>query len=197
MPLFSIEQSRFTYFADFVIYCVCVAALAAFLGIAAPHALHWELAAWALGGLAYWTLIEYGVHRFVLHQVPPFRAMHELHHLHPRDYIGTPTFVTLPLFAALAFLPAWWLTNIWIASALTLGVLLGYLIYSVTHHAAHHWRSSSYWMKRRKQLHGLHHQFGHTRHFGVTTSLWDHVFRSAHYPPRTARASDAFAKSSS
>lgn len=179
MRLFSIEQSRFTYFADFAIYCVCVAALVTFLGTSAPPALQWMLAGWALAGLAYWTLIEYGVHRFVLHRVPPFRAMHEMHHLQPLAPIGTPTFVTLTLFAMLAFLPAWWVANIWIASALTLGVLLGYITYSVTHHAAHHWRASSDWMKRRKQLHGLHHQLGHTRHFGVTTNLWDHVFRSA------------------
>lgn len=101
MPLLSIQQSRFAYFADFGVYGVCVAALAAFLGLAAPHAFQWQLVAWALGGLGGWTLIEYGLHRFVLHRLPPFQAMHEPHH-----------------------------------------------------------------------------QRGHTHHYGVSTSLWDHVFRT-------------------
>ena len=179
MPLLSIQQSRFAYFADFGVYGVCVVALAAFLGLAAPHTLQWQLVAWALGGLGGWTLIEYGLHRFVLHRLPPFQAMHELHHRHPHDYIGTPTCVTLTLFVVLAFLPAWWLANLWVASALSLGLLVGYIAYSMTHHAAHHSRSSSEWMKRRKRLHGLHHQRGHTHHYGVSTSLWDHVFRTA------------------
>lgn len=178
MPIINIEQSRATYFADFAVYCAGVAALAVFLGTSAPAHLFLGLTLWALLGLALWTLIEYVLHRSVLHHVAPFRAMHEMHHLRPRALIGTPTVVTVALFTVLVFLPALWMTNLWAASALTLGVLLGYITYSAMHHAAHHWRSSSAWLKRRKHIHGLHHQFGQRGYYGVTTSFWDHVFGS-------------------
>jgi sterol desaturase/sphingolipid hydroxylase (fatty acid hydroxylase superfamily) len=46
-----------------------------------------------------------------------------------------------------------------------------------------HWRSSGAWLKRRKQLHGLHHQSGQTGNYGVSTSVWDHVFRSIRSTP--------------
>jgi sterol desaturase/sphingolipid hydroxylase (fatty acid hydroxylase superfamily) len=183
MLTFTIEQSDTTYFADFVVYGVGATALAVFLAIYAPQASRWWFALWVVGGLVYWTLIEYVVHRFVLHRIPPFRAMHEMHHNNPRAFIGTPTIVTMALFALLVFLPALLAANIWVAGALTLGVLLGYITYSVVHHAAHHWRSSSAWLKRRKKLHGLHYQSGQTRNYGVTTSVWDHVFRSIRSTP--------------
>jgi sterol desaturase/sphingolipid hydroxylase (fatty acid hydroxylase superfamily) len=183
MLIFTIEQSDRTYFADFVVYAVGATALAVFLGVYTPQALRVGLTMWAIAGLGYWTLIEYGVHRFVLHHIPPFRAMHEMHHSNPRALIGTPTIVTVALFALLVFMPAFMAANIWVASALTLGVLLGYIAYSVMHHAAHHWRSSNDWLKWRKQLHGLHHHSGQTRHYGVTTSVWDHVFRSTRSIP--------------
>lgn len=178
MLIFTIEQSPATYFADFSVYGLGIAALAVVLGIYAPPQLQTALTLWVFAGLACWTLIEYGVHRFVLHRVAPFAAMHELHHRNPRAYIGTPTIVTLLLFLVAVFLPALWAGGVWIACALTLGVLMGYMAYSVMHHAAHHWRSNSPWLKRRKQVHGLHHQYGPPGFYGVTTSFWDHVFRT-------------------
>jgi cyclopropane-fatty-acyl-phospholipid synthase len=187
MLIFSIEQSPATYFADFSVYGVGIAALAVVVGLYAPQSLQTALSMWVLAGLAFWTLIEYGVHRFVLHRVPPFAAMHEMHHRNPRAYIGTPTIVTALLFVVMVFLPALWAAGVWVACAFTLGVLLGYMAYSVMHHAAHHWRSSGAWLKRRKHVHGLHHQFGPPGFYGVTTSIWDHVFRTT----RTNRATQA------
>jgi sterol desaturase/sphingolipid hydroxylase (fatty acid hydroxylase superfamily) len=68
------------------------------------------------------------------------------------------------------------------------------MAYSVMHHAAHHWRSSGVWLKRRKQVHGLHHQFGPPGFYGVTTSFWDHVFRTtrATQAPRSGRTAQLF-----
>jgi cyclopropane-fatty-acyl-phospholipid synthase len=178
MLIFNIEQNNATYFADFAVFGAGTAALLIFLATSAPRSLHWALVLCGLGGLALWTLIEYGVHRFVLHRIPPFRDMHEMHHRNPRQLIGTPTVVTATIFVVIVFLSALWFAGIWLASALTLGVLVGYIVYSVVHHATHHWWSSSEWFKRRKQIHGRHHRFGAEGNYGVTTSLWDHVFGS-------------------
>ncbi len=191
MLIFTIEQSPATYFADFSVYGVVIAALAVTVGIYAPQELQNALMLWVLAGLAVWTLVEYGLHRFVLHRLAPFAAMHEMHHRNPRALIGTPTVVTAALFAVLVFLPALWAADVWVACALTLGVLLGYMAYSVLHHAAHHWRSSGAWLKHRKQVHGLHHQFGPPGFYGVTTSLWDHVFRTTR-STRSNRTAELF-----
>ena len=45
----------------------------------------------------------------------------------------------------------------WPATALTFGVLVGYLFYTAVHHATHHWRVNGDWFKQRKRWHALHH----------------------------------------
>jgi hypothetical protein len=42
-------------------------------------------------GLLTWTIVEYGVHRFVLHSVEAVARLHEQHHATPGAYVGTPT----------------------------------------------------------------------------------------------------------
>tara|TARA_R110002074_G_scaffold90763_3_gene198817 strand:+ start:1632 stop:1898 length:267 start_codon:yes stop_codon:yes gene_type:complete len=80
----------------------------------------------------------------------------------------------------LVFLPALVLSgNLWRACALTLGVLVGYLFFSITHHAIHHWSADSAWLKQRKRWHAQHHVTRQSGCFGVTSAFWDHVFRSA------------------
>ena len=82
--------------------------------------------------------------------------------------------------AVLVFLPALVLGNVWRASALSLGIVTGYLAYGVTHHATHHWRANNAWLKRRKRWHVLHHrQHEQPGCYGVSSGFWDHVFGSA------------------
>lgn len=50
------------------------------------HASPLKIEAWpasTLARIADWTLREHGVHRWLLHQVQPFRRRHEAHHAHP------------------------------------------------------------------------------------------------------------------
>lgn len=186
MPLFTIEQSPRSYIADFVVYGLAVGGLATFLALKAPAYGRGLLVLLVLCGLCGWTLVEYLLHRFVLHGVPLFRAMHAMHHHKPRALIGTPTLVTAFFFVASVFLPAVWLTGVPKAVALLLGVLLGYMVYSFIHHGVHHWSGGSGplsgWFKQRKLRHGLHHESGAARYYGVSTSFWDGVFRTTHTP---------------
>ena len=176
MVWFSLEHSKAAYRADFALYGIAVAVLAAFLMTGSPVSKTPEIAAWALAGLAGWTMIEYALHRFVLHGLQPFSRWHAAHHQRPRALICAPTIMSATLIATLVFLPALVLGNLWRASAITLGVLAGYLAFSVTHHATHHWRADSVWLKRRKQWHALHHNTGPSGCYGVTSAFWDHVF---------------------
>lgn len=191
MAMFGLEHSRMAYGADFALHGVAVATLAAALMLAGPVDRWMPLASIAFAGLLAWTALEYALHRFVLHGVRPFSDWHGQHHLRPVALICAPTVLTALLFVVGVFLPALALFDVWIACAWTLGLLSGYLAYAVTHHATHHWRADSAWLKRRKRWHALHHH--HTEQpafYGVTTALWDHLFGSTGQPHRKDRDPD-------
>jgi sterol desaturase/sphingolipid hydroxylase (fatty acid hydroxylase superfamily) len=183
MGFFTLEHSKAAYRADFALYGAAVVALAAFLLLDSPRGQRLEITAYALAGLASWTAIEYALHRFVLHGIQPFRRWHAEHHERPTALICAPTIFSATLIATLVFLPALALGNLWRACALTLGVLSGYLAYAITHHATHHWRAESDWLKQRKRWHALHHRHhdeGRPGCYGVSSGFWDYVFGSAH-----------------
>jgi len=179
MKLISLEHGRTAYRADFAFYGAAVLIVAATLLIACPRGQRLESAALAGLGLAGWSLIEYLLHRFVLHVVPPFCEWHARHHRRPTALISTPTLLSAALIVALVFAPACALIGLWPATALTWGVLTGYLAYAIVHHAMHHWHTGNAWVRRRKRWHALHHgQAVRGSCYGVTSGLWDHVFGS-------------------
>jgi cyclopropane-fatty-acyl-phospholipid synthase len=185
MRFFELESSRLAYRADFVLYGLAVAGLALATVTGSPRQDWPLLAAWAGCGYLVWSLLEYLLHRFVLHGLQPFRGMHEQHHQRPQERIGTPTVVSAPLFAVLVYLPAWWLVGLWPASALTSGVLAGYLAYSITHHMCHHALGEKLgkgeWLARRqRRWHARHHvRVQALGCYGVSHGFWDHVFGTA------------------
>lgn len=157
-------QSKLGYYADFAIVPLLIIAAIAL----APA--QWL---WIPAGLATWTFAEYLIHRVVLHHV--VRDAHWLHHERPHRYIATPWFLTLSLHAVL-FGTALVLPDGFLGAYA--GLELGYLTYSIVHERMHHGaRPSRGFLARRRALHDLHHA-GLEVNFGVTTSLWDHVFRT-------------------
>jgi len=183
MALLTLEHSKTAYQVDMGIYAVASVALAAWLIIRGPREQLLQFMALAAVGLASWTLIEYGVHRFLLHGLEPFSTWHAEHHRRPTALIYSPTILGVVVIAALVFLPAWLLGGPWRAVAFTFGIVAGDLGYAVTHHVVHHWRAENAWIRRRKRWHALHHgsdlRLGRPPgYYGVTTSLWDYVFGS-------------------
>lgn len=184
MSLFALEHSKVAYRLDLAFFGAASGGLGALLFLAAPPARLIEGVTCAALGLASWTFIEYGVHRFVLHGVKPFSGWHARHHRRPTARIYSPTFVSVILIAALIYLPAWIAWGRWPACALTFGVVAGDFGYAVTHHAIHHWGAERGWLGRRKRWHGLHHArlstpAGRPGYYGVTSPFWDYVFRTA------------------
>ena len=180
MSLFALEHSRNAYRADFALYACAVVGLAVLLAAEAPRGHGLTTAALISAGLISWSALEYALHRFVLHGLQPFKGWHEAHHHRPRALICAPTLFSAMLIVALVFVPALYLSDVWRACALTLGVVAGYLAYAVTHHATHHWRADSAWLRQRKRWHARHHHsVDAPRCYGVTSALWDHVFGSA------------------
>lgn len=179
MGIFKLELSQAAYRVDFALYFAAVALLAAFVVLDATAALQWRGFVLVPAGLAGWSLIEYLLHRFVLHGVQPFRGWHEAHHARPHALICTPTLLSASLILVLVFLPAWVWGGAWQAGALTLGVVAGYLAYAVIHHAMHHWRCGNGWLGERKRWHALHHRTTLGRCYGVSSGVWDRVFATA------------------
>lgn len=183
MGLFSFEHSKAAYAADFMLYGSAIIALLVTLLYLTPFALAWMALGHVLLGLAAWTAIEYALHRFVLHGLQPFKRWHVAHHQRPSALMGTPTVLSATLFVLLVFLPTWWAGGLWRACALTMGLLMGYLAYSLMHHAMHHrtsqWPNLNNWLHQHKQWHARHHQSTTPCCYGVTSTMWDHVFASA------------------
>jgi sterol desaturase/sphingolipid hydroxylase (fatty acid hydroxylase superfamily) len=137
-------------------------------------------------GLAFWSLAEYLLHRFVFHFEPDTRwgrrlhfIIHGVHHDYPHDpmRLVMPPSVSVPL-AALVFLGF----RTIIGSAWSLpffaGFLVGYLIYDMTHYHIHHHRSENRLSLALRRYHYRHHFQQSDRGFGVTSSLWDRVFQT-------------------
>ena len=179
MKIFMPEHSKATYLADFVLYGIAIVTLAVFLLMAGPQDQALEMFFLVVLGLLAWTGVEYLIHRVILHGVQPFQRWHEEHHRRPSALIRTPTILSASLFLSLIFLPLllFW-GNLWRACSLTLGLLAGYLMYAITHHAIHHWRTDSAWLKRRQHWHGSHHDLEEIGRYGVTSRFWDRVFGS-------------------
>lgn len=177
MGLFQLEHSRAGYWVDFVIYGGTVAVGLPWLLVQAPGAQRLFLVALALTGFVAWSLLEYLLHRFVLHGLRPFRDWHALHHARPTSLVASPTVVTMALFLLLFWGPAAWAAGFLAANALTLGLVAGY---GVLHHALHHWAARGAWLRRQKRWHARHHHAGADGRicFGVTGRFWDRIFGS-------------------
>lgn len=179
MQIVKLEHSKAAYRADFALYGITVVLLATFLLVDGPREQRLVIAAFSLIGVMSWTAMEYVMHRYLLHRLQPFKSWHDEHHRRPKAIIFTPTILSATWQFVLIFIPALLAGGIWRACALTLGVLTGYLAYTITHHAVHHWRADSAWLKQRKRCHALHHhRIEQPGYYGVTSAFWDHVFGS-------------------
>ncbi len=129
-----------------------------------------------------WTLGEYVIHRFVMHELRgaglPSRE-HLVHHADPENNPGRPllSWIGIALVGLVLFVPA---GLVLVGGPLGLapyaGWLAGYGAYERIHDRAHtHAPRNAYgrWVRR----HHFHHHHGHPMaNHGVTTPLWDKVF---------------------
>jgi len=190
MGWFKLEHSRFVYRLDFAAYGAAVVGLAIWLALSAAPGSRAALGGCVVVGWLAWTLVEYLLHRFVLHGLPPFSRWHGEHHRRPLALIATPTVWSAGWLLGGVYLPLLWVSDRWYAAALTLGVLAGYLAYGVVHHAIHLGTGRSAWLQRRRRWHQLHHHSRAGGCYGVSGGWWDAIFATS----PSARARDARAK---
>lgn len=137
----------------------------------------------AIGGAFFWSFTEYILHRFLFHHIPETDQgkkinyiLHGNHHEYPRDkkrlfMPAAPSLIIASMFFILMYLVLG--KN---AFAFFPGFLFGYLIYGSMHYAIHAWNPPFKWMKGLWRNHHLHHYKNDHMGFGVSSTLWDHVF---------------------
>ena len=133
-------------------------------------------------GVLSWTLIEYGLHRFVFHYrarsafgTKLLYAAHLSHHENPRamSRLFASLSLSLPIASAY-FLLGRVATGSWHAAAfLFAGLTAGYFCYEWLHFQAHHRRPRLRLFRYLKTYHLLHHHQTPELRFGVTSPLFD------------------------
>jgi dihydroceramide fatty acyl 2-hydroxylase len=153
----------------------------------------WQLALLSLGGVAIWTLTEYWLHRLLFHWEPDNALgrrmhfiIHGVHHDHPNDKLRLvmPPAVSIPL-AVLFYLAFTFVFGTPAAYPLFAGFIAGYLFYDYTHYYVHHFVPRSNFGRRLREQHMRHHFQDHRFGYGVSSPLWDVVFRTL---PRRRRS---------
>ena len=152
-----------------------------------------------LAGVVFWSLTEYLLHRFIFHLRPDSdwgRKMHFIihgvHHDYPHDpmRLVMPPSVSIPLAVLFFFAFRAVLGPDWSLPAFA-GFLLGYLIYDMGHYHIHHHRSDNRISLALRRYHYRHHFQQSDRGFGVTSPLWDRVFRTSPIVRRRRRATQS------
>lgn len=145
-----------------------------------------EFIALLFAGLILWTFSEYVLHRFVFHWDAKSAAgkyfvflFHGLHHDDPQD----PTRLVMPPVPALILSGALYFIFSLIFPAQYLQVLMayfmiGYLCYDYIHYATHHFAMTGTIGKYLRKYHLQHHYSGERSKYGVSSPLWDYIFRT-------------------
>ncbi|HEY8076783.1 MAG TPA: sterol desaturase family protein [Labilithrix sp.] len=137
-------------------------------------------------GVLAWTVTEYCLHRWVFHWVNETSwgkrvhfMLHGVHHDFPNDKDR----LVMPLLTSVPFAVIFWTLfrvtlGTTLAEPMFAGMALGYLCYDGTHYAVHHFKQTSRIGRFLKRHHMLHHHADHDGGFGVSSPLWDIVFRT-------------------
>jgi hypothetical protein len=143
--------------------------------------------AFLVAGAAAWTLLEYFVHRYILHGPFPdgpglvqrvlhrrFDHLHVEHHQRPWDgeHINGSVGDTLPFVVLLGGLAA--LAPLHTLPVFLVGLVQSYVLEEWIHHSVHYYNFDSRYFRYIRR----HHLYHHSRHgarlaFGLTSHVWD------------------------
>lgn len=135
-----------------------------------------------------WTILEYGMHRFLFHIdefLPDHYAfltlhflLHGIHHYMPMDRLRL---VMPPVMFGILQAPFTRLAYILFPTPVANGIIAGsfafYVLYDCMHYALHHTKLPAY-LRDMKKYHLAHHYKNFELGFGVTSKIWDYVFKT-------------------
>jgi sterol desaturase/sphingolipid hydroxylase (fatty acid hydroxylase superfamily) len=161
------------------------------LGSGSPTARPFTVFAVYAAGVFVWSLSEYVLHRFVFHFEPRqawlqrvWYLIHGVHHEQPqcKTRLVMPPILSIPLaffFYGLFYVVVGALLGMQhLVGPAFAGFLTGYLAYDMIHYAEHHLSMRWGFLKSLKIYH-LRHHFKNPNHgFGVSSPIWDVIFRT-------------------
>lgn len=142
-------------------------------------------------GIFIWSFLEYILHRYIFHLEIDTEwgkrlhfFLHGVHHEYPKDEtrLVLPPGFSIPMAILFYYLYSIIFPEAYIA-ALFAGLVMGYLIYDMTHYAIHHYNFKSEWWKKIKLHHMKHHYMDPDSGFGVSSVFWDKIFRTHRFAP--------------
>lgn len=147
-----------------------------------------QLSSIFLAGILSWSLFEYIIHRFIFHFIAESKKaskivyiIHGNHHEYPRDkqrlmMPAVPSMMLALVIFIATYIIAYAAGAAEKAFAFFPGFIVGYLLYGTMHYAIHACNPPFKWMKPLWRNHHMHHYKGDDKGFGVSSTLWDHVF---------------------
>jgi len=144
-------------------------------------------------GLFFFTFVEYIMHRYLYH-IPATSekkkkisyTMHGVHHDYPKDKsrLAMPPVLSLIIVTVLFIIYRAVLGDY--VFGFLAGFLIGYAAYLAVHYSVHAFKVPNNFLKVLWQHHSIHHYRESDRAFGVSSPLWDIIFRTM---PRKTTAS--------
>jgi Fatty acid hydroxylase superfamily len=190
------RQLTTSYFCAGIVLC---------LGFAAARAglFSWRTIPLLAIGLFSWSLFEYVMHRFIFHYDAQSRLgrkflyhAHVSHHENPtaKSQLSASLILGLPI-GAVYWPLAWAVTGSWVAASwMFIGLAAGFFSYKWAHFQCHHRRSRLRVLRFLRHYHLLHHYKTPELRFGVTSPLFDLVFRTFSPPSQRRRFSQIAAR---
>jgi sterol desaturase/sphingolipid hydroxylase (fatty acid hydroxylase superfamily) len=128
-----------------------------------------------IAGLLGWTFVEYAIHGWMGHRFATFVSpLHSVHHCDPRAVFALGAWLPalLPILIGAARGASGW--TIFYA-----GLLTGFATYEVLHYRMHFRAPACRAEACLRTRHLVHHYCSPALNFGVTTPLWDCVFKTS------------------
>ena len=131
------------------------------------------------------TFVEYHVHRGLYHLSPSTKnrrdlsyKLHGIHHDYPKDKqrLAMPPIMSILIATLLLYLLEMILDKY--SFAFLAGFLVGYALYLIVHYSVHIYRKPKNFLKILWTHHAIHHYKDETICFGVSNTIWDHVYGS-------------------
>ena len=147
-----------------------------------------SLILWLIAGLFVWTFIEYVMHRFIFHYPAKSKLgkrihfiSHGVHHDYPNDSkrLVLPPVLSIPL-AGFFYILFYLILGVVNVAPFFIGILTGYLFYDMMHYAFHHAHIENSFFKALKKHHMKHHFQDPDNGFGVSSTIWDVIFRTTY-----------------
>ena len=137
------------------------------------------------GGWFLFTFAEYNIHRYAYHPPEEYaiptkiaQNVHGVHHDYPKDKsrLALPPVLTVLIGTFLLFLFELILDQY--SFSVLAGFMVGYAFYLLVHYAVHIFRPPNNFLKVLWSNHAIHHYGNNEVLYGVSSPLWDYVYRT-------------------